>query len=519
MSKRKQFSGGGGEISYTNVTFYIITFVLYVLCFVALFNPNLEIIGFGLLFVLQIILTIGMIYNILSNTDDNNKNTKFSPETFVRLLSSIDIVEQISRMFNPHEVFKMIKIEEFTKSNPIIRFLNNAITNAFKEDNSDDFEGDIIKFLWQIIIFFVIIFYILFIATVSLPAGDANVKQLLMALLTFGPIALILIAFITIVIKVDSKGNRNDFFKRLLYSILDFVKLSFAVIIIPVICVMLLLLSVVWLIWMILYSPFIILSSIIGNWKYQTIIPFVLIIGLVLFLVSMIIMTITIIKLHSRHTKTSLIPQPEFIPSQNTGVIGGYHFDSKGSMGSGYYLDTGGGSANFFMNNPYATQTKDTFKVVATSVTMMILVEFIGYKHYDLIFDAISKIVNPILPNIDMNEITNDKPPFRFNLNTFFKDRPIIKICYDLIYWVIKNPLSPIINGAGFLFKKITYAEDINDITDQVIFKPALIIDMFSIAIIYGILILSSVSIWETQYIGSIMGAVSDPPGATSSKH
>ena len=69
---------------------YIFLFIIYVLCFVNLYNPNVEIIGYGLLFALHVIMSYSIISSLFSSTGGiENRKMYVLPQAMLYILSGM----------------------------------------------------------------------------------------------------------------------------------------------------------------------------------------------------------------------------------------------------------------------------------------------------------------------------------------------------------------------------------------------------------------------------------------------
>ena len=81
----------------------IMAFVLYVLCFVSLYTPNLELIGFGLFFVLHVIMSLGIIksmtsYSSTSPTTVGSSNSQINIK-FINIRNVVSITNKLWGIF------------------------------------------------------------------------------------------------------------------------------------------------------------------------------------------------------------------------------------------------------------------------------------------------------------------------------------------------------------------------------------------------------------------------------------
>ena len=69
---------------------YIFLFIIYVLCFVNLYNPNVEIIGYGLLLALHVIMSYSIISSLFSSTGGiENRKMYVLPQAMLYILSGM----------------------------------------------------------------------------------------------------------------------------------------------------------------------------------------------------------------------------------------------------------------------------------------------------------------------------------------------------------------------------------------------------------------------------------------------
>ena len=81
--KRRTMSG-----SSKSFPIYLFLFIIYVLCFVNLYNPNVEIIGYGLLFALHVILSYTIISSLFSSKGGTeNRKMYVLPQAMLYVLS------------------------------------------------------------------------------------------------------------------------------------------------------------------------------------------------------------------------------------------------------------------------------------------------------------------------------------------------------------------------------------------------------------------------------------------------
>ena len=71
------------------IVFQILMFILYVICFVSLFKDHLELIGYGLFFVLNVIMSFGMLTNLNSSGDKDMDIGQLSYTVLSNMFTSI----------------------------------------------------------------------------------------------------------------------------------------------------------------------------------------------------------------------------------------------------------------------------------------------------------------------------------------------------------------------------------------------------------------------------------------------
>jgi len=451
MGIKKKMTGGEGHVSYTLLVFYMIAFVLYTLCFKAIFTPNLEIVGFGLYIALHILLMGGMLYKLFASDMPKSNAPKLCPTDFFKIIEKVPFFKLISALFSWEKVCSLMNI-------------------AYKSNGNSS-----INMGWVVTVLSSILVYIYSFSLAAM-TNQHDFTQCVKVIEFYGLIALFLTFFLTFTIKWTVINNSDS----ILYTFIDVIKLSFAIAIIPAILILFLAGLIAWVVWMIFYSPFIIYNYISEiNATYQENIPYVIAIGLCLLFVSLIMFMMTLIKLHAVHKTMNNDPVPEYIPGNYIGIKYGYDFKESGDLGQGYYVNKNE-LTTYFMNDDYSTKLKDEFKIVGITTTVALVAEFLGYSHYDNIFGVLKIMIQTIrktvTPYISTSSQLREQKP---NVQTEKRD----------------GCASP---------------DNIDD------YYPAALMDMFSVVLRYGIIALSSYTVWETQKIGSRMGAISDPPGSIS---
>jgi len=418
----KQMKGGG---TLTSMAFYVISFVLYVLCFTSMFKPHLEIVGFGLLIALHIILSFSVIYRLFYN-----KSGDYDAEE----------KPYAGNFFNICRIFW----------------------------DKYFYGGDIGVFIYTISNMVIIILTGIFIAQYDV--------KLLDAIFGFFSLSVVCSIFITIMHRKENNPQRD-----LLVDLYNWIKTLIAGGIMPFVIFS-------WVGWLFFYIPFFVVNEcrrmlqMDGPFKYHTHIPKVIGVGIILLSVAFIMFMMTLIRIHAKHSSIKLSPQPEYIPGNFVGDKSDYKFQRDGIRGSGYYLTKN--ASNYFFNDDYTIDLKEKFKVIATTLTVAIATEFLGYIHYKEILETLEPLLDMITPDItDMVSSGRLHVP---NSNIGTKDAPK--------YFVPKSDAGTVNGVPGTHF------------------KAAVLMDGFSLGLVYGILALSATSVWITQKIGSRMGAVTDPP-------
>jgi hypothetical protein len=113
---------------------------------------------------------------------------------------------------------------------------------------------------------------------------------------------------------------------------------------------------------------------IILGWNGVIQISWVLFIGLILLLVSMVLMLITISKLRGKRLQNSAL-QTDFLPGGYSIEKQGYRYMKQGSRGEGYYILNK--SQTLFGNDVKSAKNKNVFKILAILITVFIWVQIL----------------------------------------------------------------------------------------------------------------------------------------------
>jgi hypothetical protein len=412
-----------------------------------MFDPNLEIVGFGLFFVIVVLLAISMISSIVRD--------KIAPPT--PTVNSYTVI-------------------------PLFSVLYKSIRDTLLEPK---------KILWgylkPITIAFVIVFYAIFISffalgqdkyTADKRSNDPNLFNTLITFSIFIPILSIASFF---------EGWSDLTGPQLLLNIYDGLNYMVWLLITPILFALLVIYEILCLPLQFLnFSPTLVYNFFnhIFCWfkkinyvakdkvisiKYQPIIPIIIVIGIILLVVSLIMFMITLKSLHAKHKSMNSAPQPQYIPDNYMGDKPGYTYNLNGYSGSGYYLNKN--ETDFYFNDERSIELKDQFKIIGTTATVSIIVEYLLYVYN--------------------GDIINVAEPF---FKYFIDDK--------------KETFDETIN--------ITNGKNTDNTITKYTLLPATAIDFVSLTLVYGILGLTATSVWLTQQIGVRMGTIMEPPQPVS---
>ena len=262
----------------------VMVFVLYVMCFTSLYNPHLELVGYGLFFVLHMIMSGGI---IKSGIDKDPMH----PSTIDINKISIDPMKQFDLYTNLYNFF---------------------ITNIFPSGSNSFIKS-----------FFQIPFILL----------------------------LCLIGFI-------------------LLTILFVLLLGLFLATVPFKAILL------------MGKPFGLSGQVPISWSIM--------IGLLFLFISFIMLLITFVKVHAKHSAMNAPTMPKFLAGGNGEVKSGYTF-KKGPQGTGYYLVDG---VDFFFNDKKTQKNVNSFKIISITTTVLIWVQYLANKMVDNKTIENSSIIN-----------------------------------------------------------------------------------------------------------------------------
>jgi len=265
----------------------VMVFVLYVMCFTSLYNPNLELVGYGLFFVLHMIMSGGI---IKSGIDQDPMHP-----------STIDI--------NKISIEPMIQFNLYTK-------LYNFFTTNILPSGPNDFTN-FIKLFFQIP-------FILLLGLIGF------ILLTILFVLLFG-LFLATLPFKLILLMGKSFGLSGQ---------------------VPI------------------------------SWSIM--------IGLSFLFISFIMLLITFVKVHAKHSAMNAPTMPKFIAGGNGEVKSGYTF-KKGPQGTGYYLVDG---VDFFFNDKKTQKNVNSFKIISITTTVLIWVQYLANKMVNRATIVNSPIIN-----------------------------------------------------------------------------------------------------------------------------
>jgi hypothetical protein len=113
-------------------------------------------------------------------------------------------------------------------------------------------------------------------------------------------------------------------------------------------------------------------------------------IGLLFLFISFIMLLITFVKVHAKHSAMNAPTMPKFLAGGNGEVKSGYTF-KKGPQGTGYYLVDG---VDFLFNDKKTQKNVNSFKIISITTTVLIWVQYLANKMVNSATIQNSPIIN-----------------------------------------------------------------------------------------------------------------------------
>lgn len=410
-------------------------FILYVMCFVTLYNPNLVLIGYGLFFALHMIMSLGMIKNVMSMispSDDNlymdisNINldlgginflkTYFAQFVIAFILLILIGIPAIGTNYSKNKFVQIHKIGVGTGTFFALFFVLLLLLY---------FEISIINIISLLIIFFILIGLPIIITinltnqkmysyTVTSQVGFFFLFFLLFFLLFF------FLVFLPIMTNYNYIMNNIEklFNSSFITNLNNFNNLKFnSGIYILDISIFVLFLILAFIVSSLLIIMKIALLPFTGLQLIKPLLPFVgvtwegkipvsstIYIGLFFLFIAFILLITTFSQLHAKHTATNSPTMPAFLEGGNGEVKSGYKYKtgSDATYGPGYYLNTKTG-VDFYFNDTNSQKDSDTFTGIAITTTVLLWIQYLSYMNYNTLNKFISRLIPPGLSKQFMN--------------------------------------------------------------------------------------------------------------------
>ena len=347
----------------------VMVFVLYVMCFISLYNPHLELIGYGLFFVLHMIMSGGIIKSGLDNTNtiDINKISITVPPD----------------LWNIYQVCFNIFLLLF-----IIFGLPSLLHYYTYKRNHKNQTGGIVAAIVFLFLFIVGILISLGIEIFSSTASNMHIIEYI-----FNPIhdstsnpplninqdILNVFKHITnywMVVKTGATATTQNnvfvyIFKQIIQGVFVVISGIIGFILLTILFFLLFglfLETLPFKVILLLGKPFGLFSTIPISWSIM--------IGLLFLFISFIMLLITFVKVHAKHSAMNAPTMPKFLAGGNGVVKSGYTF-KEGPQGTGYYLIDG---VDFLFNDKKTQKNVSNFKIISITTTVLIWVQYLANK-------------------------------------------------------------------------------------------------------------------------------------------
>ena len=324
------------------IVFQILMFILYVICFVSLFKDHLELIGYGLFFVLNVIMSFGMLTNLNPSGNLNpseDKNMDIGQLTYTVLFKMFNhiktgwiqssIITSIGLFALLPVVLGIVGYYAYLEPLQSTKILLGAEIAGF-------------SVLWLSIVG-----YFFFDRKLKLTELGLNVWYNFhfqntfgiiknMFVFIFGIIAIILIAILGIIIAPV---------QFILYLVKD-----------------------------------------TGIWTGKIPISWTIIISLILLFAAFTMFLISLQNVHAKHKKMGIPTMPAFIAGGNGEVKTGYTWKMEKSgnkvapKGTGYYLNRGSG-VNFFFSKTLVQNYATDFKIISITTVLLIWIQYLMFTN------------------------------------------------------------------------------------------------------------------------------------------
>ena len=314
------------------IVFQILMFILYVICFVSLFKDHLELIGYGLFFVLNVIMSFGMLTNLNPLGDKNMDIGQLTYTVLFKMFNRIKTGWIQSSIITSIGLFALLPVGlgiggYYAYLEPLqsTKILLGAEIAGF-------------SVLWLSIVGYFFFkppelglnaWY-----NFHLQNTFGIIKN--MFLFIFGIIAIILIVILGIIIAPV---------QFILYLVKD-----------------------------------------TGIWTGKIPISWTIIISLILLFVAFTMFLISLQNVHAKHKKMGIPTMPAFIAGGNGEVKTGYTWKMEKSgnkvapKGTGYYLNRGSG-VNFFFSKTLVQNYATDFKIISITTVLLIWIQYLMFTN------------------------------------------------------------------------------------------------------------------------------------------